>query len=41
MKSIDIRFARIAALTQQLSAIQKEIEKRARKAKANAIRKVA
>ena len=41
MKSMDIRFARIAALTKQLAAIQRQIEKRAYKAKAAAMKKVA
>ncbi|HHK7949663.1 hypothetical protein [Neisseria sp. HMSC063B05] len=41
MKSMDIRFARIAALTKQLAAIQRQIEKRAYKAKATTMKKVA
>ena len=41
MKSMDIRFARIAALTKQLADIQRQIEKRAYKAKAATMKKVA
>ncbi|HHX2522371.1 MULTISPECIES: hypothetical protein [Neisseria] len=41
MKSMDIRFARIAALTKQLAAIQRQIEKRAYNAKVATIKKAA